>query len=128
MSISWLKLSRIRAVEGTLRLSGVGDMSSNLGTVKRATRNSPTNIPNAMMSGAGSLRLDWYMVRGIILVRDEEKELWRRDQRSGISTVLGHFGTSALECLKDQDIATRVPWCLCDLVPYRPKSLVYLSS
>ena len=80
VSIAWLKVRRIGAVEGTTRLSGVGDMSSNLGTVKRATRNSPKNIPNAMMSGAGKRRRDRYMVKGIILVRDEEKEWRNRDQ------------------------------------------------
>jgi hypothetical protein len=79
VSIAWLKVRRIGAVEGTPRLSGVGDMSSNLGTVKRATRSSPTNIPNAMMSGAGNRRLDWYMMKEIILAEGEEKELGNRD-------------------------------------------------
>jgi hypothetical protein len=67
-SIAWLNVRRIGAVEGTPRLSGVGEISSNLGTVKRATRSNPTNIPNAMMSGVGRRRLDWYMVKGIIQV------------------------------------------------------------
>jgi hypothetical protein len=67
------------AVEGTPRLSGVGDMSSNLGTVKRATRNNPMNVPNAMIIGTGKRRLEGYMVKGIILARDEEKELRSRD-------------------------------------------------
>jgi hypothetical protein len=70
VSIAWLKVRRKGAVEGTPRLSAVGDMSSNLGMVKRATRNSPTNMPNAMMIGAGKLRLDVYMMKGIIQVSE----------------------------------------------------------
>ena len=60
----------MEAVEGTPRLSGVGVMVSTLGTVKRATRNSPMNIPNAMRKDAGKRRLDLNMMVRIIPVSE----------------------------------------------------------